>query len=74
MSLQDSIERVDAARSDEVLAVLLNSVRGPAEAYAVLILAIYRINFEFHDKPLTLVELADSVSKSIRSIKKAPMQ
>jgi hypothetical protein len=74
MSVDGRIERVNSGSSDEVLALLLKSVTGPAEAYAVLILAIYRLNFEFNDHPVTLVELADSVSKSIRSIQKAPMQ
>lgn len=74
MSIIGHTERIDARLSDDVLQVLLSTVKGPAEAYAVLILAIYRINFEFHDNPCTLVELADCVSKSILSIQKAPTQ
>lgn len=74
MAIVGHIERVDSSQSDNVLQVLLSTVSGPAEAYAVLILTIYRINFEFHDNPCTLVELADNVSKSIRSIQKASIQ
>jgi hypothetical protein len=70
----DHIERVCTTQSDALLATLIANVRGPAEAYAALVLTIYRINFEFNDSPLTLVELADTVRKSILSIQKAPTQ
>jgi hypothetical protein len=74
MPITGRTERVDSSKSDEILATLLSTTQGPAEAYAVLVLAIYRLNFEFNDNPITLCELADSISKSVLSIQKAPRQ
>ena len=74
MTLLGKIQRVDSKQSDAILAVLVAQAQCPAEAYAILILTIYRLNFEINDRPLTLVELADSISKSILSLQKAPAQ
>lgn len=68
------IEQVSGAKSDSILRDLLLNTEGPREAFGVLILCLYRLNFEFIEDPLTLVELADSTKQSILTLQKAPKQ
>lgn len=65
-----SNETVPAHKAEGLLAQLLTTCEGPKEAYGVLCLAIYMINFRFADNPCTIDELADGVATSLRSIRK----
>ncbi len=65
-----SIDTIAAQKAHAILNHLLGNTEGPREAYGVLVLAIYMINFDFADNPCTVDELADGVALSIRSIRK----
>lgn len=65
---------VDKRKSDTLLNILLNDAAGPSEAYGILVLTIYRLNFEFAETPITIVELADECRQSIINIKMANIQ
>lgn len=65
-----SPETIDKAKAGLIINELFTLTEGPREAYGVLCLAIYILNFEVSDIPVAIDQLADEVGQSLRSIKK----
>jgi hypothetical protein len=64
------VESVGCNKSDALLAELVSSCEGLREAYALLITALWRLNFDMNDKPVSIDQLCDEVCISLRSIVK----
>lgn len=63
-----STESIDASKAAGILNALFLTTEGPKEAYGVLCLAIYLLNFDISDTPVSIDQLADEVSRSLKSI------
>lgn len=62
-------ETIDKTKADQLITHLIATAEGPREAYGILCLAIYLLNFE-RDSPVPIDQLADEVASSLRSIKR----
>lgn len=69
-----SPETINVEKAKFLLSGLTSLTQGPREAYGVLVLAIYLLNFEFHDTPVSIDQLAVEVSDSLRSIQRVELQ
>lgn len=62
-------ERVSSDKAMTILQSLYHSTTGPREAYGVLALAIWLLNFKISDDPVSIDQLCEEVTGSLRSIK-----
>lgn len=67
-------ETINSEKAKALLNGLTTMTQGPREAYGVLVLAIYILNFEWHDNPVSIDKLATEVSASLLSIQRTPTQ
>lgn len=65
---EGSYEHVDGALAAAIIQSLVPRTEGPRQAYALLALAIWMLNFEISDEPATIDELCNEVCASLRSI------
>lgn len=65
-----SPETIDKAKAALIIKGLTTITEGPREAYGVLCLAIYLLNFEINEITVSIDELIDEVGQSLRSIRK----
>lgn len=61
-------EKIDKAKTDTILALLLMMTSGPAEAYGILAVCIHRLNFEMIDNPADIDALCTEITMSLRSV------
>jgi hypothetical protein len=65
---QGEFLKIDHAKSDAVMMLLLSIAQGPAEAYGIMLTCIYRLNFEFIEQPSNMDGLIQEISTSLRSM------
>jgi hypothetical protein len=61
-------EIVNAALAAGIIRDLVPVTQGPREAYAILVLAIWLLNFEIGDEKASIDDLCAEVVASLRSI------
>lgn len=66
-----TMEHVSGSKAGGLLYALTQMTEGPKEAYGVLCLAIWLLNFEISENTVSIDELCDEITQSLRSIKKA---
>jgi len=62
-------EEINTDKANAIIAQLVRIAEGPREAYGILCLAIYLLNFEVLGAPVSIDQLANDVGSSLRSIK-----
>lgn len=62
------IQTVPAAKSAKLLAQVVEMSQGPREAYGLLVIALWRLNFELIDEPSTIEDFIVEVSTSLRTL------
>jgi hypothetical protein len=65
---QGDHQHVDVLKSDAVMALLKGIAEGPAEAFAILVTCIYRLNFEFTDTSVSIDDLVAEIGQTLRSV------
>ena len=67
-------ETINLAKAAAVIEALFPITEGPREAYGVLCLAIYYLNFHLSDEPIPIDQLVREVGQSLYSIQRSPRQ
>lgn len=63
-----SLEKIAQDKTDIILGVLYNLTEGPREAYGVLAVCLYRLNFEIIENKVSIDQLCDEITTTLRSI------
>lgn len=61
-------KQISTGKSDAVMVLLLTIADGPAEAYGILITCLYRMNFEFIERPNPMEDFILEIANSMRSV------
>lgn len=68
--MEMELETMSAAKSADLLKYIVETAQGPREAYTLLVVGLWRLNFEIVDNPVNINDLCNDVSASLRSIKR----
>lgn len=74
MQLEMETTQIPRQLSDNLLALLVTQCAGPREAYALLCITLWRLNFEINDEPSSIEQLCAEVSETLRTTKIGGMQ